>query len=193
MPARRGLLFAAEIRRACSRMPGPLQVRPRTTSMSQRGFLDAPVERIAGPFPRTPAGMIFSRDYARLGDELRQKGQFEKAAESYRKAKKLESAARDVPARRQGGAGGRYLQGGRASPLQAARLLGDGRLSQGGHPAFPRGRGPCRKAPRRSSPEQEIGASGLRNSQALTSPQVSVRQVAGGVAADSASGRPPSR
>lgn len=37
--------------------------------------------------------MIFSRDYARQGDELRQKGQFEKAAESYRKAKKLESAA----------------------------------------------------------------------------------------------------
>lgn len=37
--------------------------------------------------------MIFSRDYARQGDELRQKGQFEKAAESYRKAKKLDLAA----------------------------------------------------------------------------------------------------
>jgi len=37
--------------------------------------------------------MLFSRDHARRGDELRQKGQFEKAAESYRKAKKLELAA----------------------------------------------------------------------------------------------------
>lgn len=110
--------------------------------------------------------MIFSRDHARQGDELRQKGQYDKAAESYRKAKKLDLAAEMY---RQAGklelAVSTYKEAGQI--LAAARLLVQAGYPKEATPLF-------REAGALAEGAEAIFAAGLYDQAALLFEQLRV-------------------